>query len=58
MISTPNDLCESVPDKAAIMLIGLRLVIFTLHDVKAGEELCISYKGIPVRHSVTIGQFS
>jgi len=58
MISTPNDLCESVPDKVVIIADWKRLVIFTLHDVKAGDELCISYKGIPVRHSVTIGQFS
>lgn len=51
-------LCEWLPSRetsvrpctiARQTLTARRLVIFTLHDISAGEELCISYKGLPVR---------
>lgn len=31
-----------------------RLVIFSLYDVEAGQELCISYKGLPVSQTLTL----
>jgi hypothetical protein len=55
MITTRNDLCTSLyicQTKAE----GSRLVIFALYDVEAGEELCISYKGLPVSPMDTLSR--
>jgi len=36
----------------------IRLVIFTRRDVLANEELCISYKGVPVRYRLPDSKLS